>query len=352
MTRLTIISVIVAVIVIVMIVCLEKVPLDRVGVVIDNFGGGVQQEDRQPGFIWIWPGMQTLMLWDPTVQIIHLELNDQGDKRVHIRGKDQYTTNLDMTVLFRIRRDEGGKTAAWAAARKLGTMERLREIVTRNSNKVIWEVMSDLATEEFFNTKIRDKHAQRAKETLNSALNEEGVEVLDVLVRKIDYDASFEARLLEKQLLEQDQLLQTSLAKAEKEKQVTEKIEKETEAMVKTISEEREKAVKTLLAEKEKKLRGIEGDTALYTMQINSEADRYVTQKRAEGDLLVAKARAKGEEAINRAYLQAGGDFILGKKIVEAVDFGDIEINTNMWNPFDIQDTLGRLVGAAAARGR
>lgn len=350
MSRAVIISAVALGVILLVSLCIQKVPLHRVGVVIDNFGGGVAQEDRTPGYIWIWPGAQTLTLWDPTIQVIHLDLGPEGDRRVHIRGKDQYTTHLDMTVLFRISRDAQGATHAWRAAKKLGSMDRLREIVTRNSNKVIWEVMSDLATEDFYNVAVRNAHADRARETLASALEEEGVEVLDVLVRKIDYDASFEARLLEKQLLEQEQLLQSSLAKAEKEKQVTEKIEKETGAMVKKIAEQREKEVKTILAEKEKKLREIEGDVSLYTLQVDSEAERYETEKLSQGRLLMARARAKGEEAINKAYQRSGGEFLLGKKMVEAIEFGDLEINTNLWNPFDTEATLRKLMGSAAVR--
>jgi len=328
----------------------QKVPLDRMGVVTDNFGSGVQQEDREPGYIFILPGFQTLSLWDPTVQVIHLEKSDRSDTRVHIRGKDQYTTHLDMTVVYRIRRNEMGKTMAWAAAKKLGSMAKLHEIAIRNSNKVIWEVMSDLNTEEFYGTAKRTEHSERAHQVLNGALKEEGLEVLDVMVRKIDYDANFESRLLEKQLLEQDQLLQASLARAEKEKQVTEKIQKETEAAVKRISEERDKDVKTILAEKDKTLRQIEGDTSRYTVEVTSGAQRYLKEKTAEGNLLVDRARAKGEEAINLAYLQAGGEFLLGKKIIESVDFGEIEINTNLWNPFDVQETLLKILGTAPAR--
>ena len=330
--------------------CIEKVPLDRVGVITDNFGGGVVQEDREPGYAWIWPGVQTLSLWDPSVQVIHLELSQGRDTRVHIRGKDQYTTHLDMTVLYRVRKDAGGKTSAWSVAKKLGSMEKLREIAMRNSTKVIWEVMSDLNTEEFYDTRKRLDHSMRAHRTLDEALREEGVEVLDVMVRKIDYDAGFESRLLEKQLLEQDQLLQASLAKAEKEKQVTEKIQKETEAMVKRIVQEREKEVKTILAEKEKKLRQIEGDTGLYTVEIVSGAGRTLTEKTAEGTLLVNQARAKGEEAINKAYQQTGGEFLLGKRMIESIEFGEIEINTNLWNPFDIQETLRKILGGASGR--
>ena len=328
--------------------CVQKVPLNKVGVVTDNFGAGVQQVDREPGYLWIWPGMQSLTLWDPTLQVIHLQQEKNVDSRVHIRGKDQYTTHLDMTVLYRVRRDADGKTQAWSAAKKFGAMDRLHEIAMRNSTKVIWEVMSDMATEEFYESKMRSRHSERAHQTLNDALREEGVEVLDVLVRKIDYDTNFEARLLEKQLLEQDQLLQSSLAKAEKEKQVTEKIQKETEAAVKRISEEREKEVKTLLAEKEKTLRMTEGDTGLYTTEVLTAADRYMKEKTAEGQLLVDQARAKGEEAINLAYQQVGGDFLLGKRMIENVEFGEIEINTNLWNPFDIQETLRKILGAAA----
>ncbi len=328
--------------------CLRKVPLDKVGVVIDTFGGGVQERDREAGFHWIWPMFQTLVLWDPSAQVIHLEQGDGTDSRVHIRGKDQYTTHLDMTVVFRIKRNAEGKTSAWFVAKKLGSIEKAREIALRNANKVIWEVMSELATEEFYDTDKRHAHAETAWEKLNKALQEEGLEIVDILVRKIDYDPSFEARLLEKQLLEQDQLLQTSLAKAEKEKQVTEKIQKETEATVKRIAQERDRDVKVILAEKEKKLRQIEGDTQLYTTKIDAEARLELKRKTADGNLLVDRARAKGEEAINKAYQQSGGEYLLGRRILEGIEFGTIEINTNLWNPFDIQDTLRKILGAAA----
>jgi hypothetical protein len=273
---------------------------------------------------------------------------------VNIRGRDQYTTQLDMTVIFRIRREaETEQTQAWRVARTLGSMEKLRDITLSTSTKIIWEVMSDLATEEFFSTEKRAAHADRARDTLQRTLLENGVQVdvLDVLVRKIDYDQNFESRLLEKQLLEQDQLLQTSLARAEVEKQVTEKIEKETQATVKRITEERQKAVKTLLAEKEKKLRQLEGDTELYTTEVTSGAQRYLKERSADGNLLLDQARAKGEEAINAAYRQAGGDYLLGKKMIENIEFGAIEINTNQWNPFDIEETLRKILGRALDLG-
>ncbi len=332
----------------VVVLCLRKVPLDKVGVVTDNFSGGVEQKDRDPGYIWIWPGMQTLSLWDPTVQAIHLERTRSRDARVHVRGKDQYTTHLDITVLFRIRRDEQGRTYAWTVAKKFGSKEKAEEIALRNANKTIWEIMSDLATEDFYDSNKRSAKAELARERLDQSLREEGLSILSVLVRKIDYDSGFETKLLEKQLLEQDQLLQSSLARAEREKQITEKIEKEAEAAVKRIAEERAKDIRTLQADKEKKLREIEGDVGLYTTRLASEAARTLKEKTAEGQLLADRARAKGEEAINQAYFQSGGEFLLAKKMVESLEFGTIEINTNAWNPFDVRETLERLMGTPA----
>jgi hypothetical protein len=65
---------------------------------------------------------------------------------------------------------------------------------------------------------------------------------------------------------------------------------------------------------------------------------------------MLAKARATGEEAINKAYQQTGGEYLLGKRMVESVDFGDIVINTNLWNPFDTRETLRKLLGSASSR--
>ena len=89
MSKFPIVLVVLGLVLFMILVCLEKVPLDRVGVITDNFKGGVEQKDREPGYSWIWPGMQTLALWDPTIQVIHLEKDSATDGRVHIRGKDQ-----------------------------------------------------------------------------------------------------------------------------------------------------------------------------------------------------------------------------------------------------------------------
>lgn len=324
----------------------QKIPLNRVGVIIDNFGGGVQEQDLLPGYVWVWPIGQNLLIFDPTVQEILLEKTSrQVDRRVEIRAKDQYVTYLDVTILYRLARDAEGRTMAWKLAKALQTQQRAVEVARANADKFMKERLSGLITEDFYNVEQRLTATREALTKLNAEMEQEGLVFLDILVRKIDYHESFEKRLLEKQLIEQEQLLQKSMERVQKEQLNTEKIAKETEAMIKKITQEQGKEVKRIESEKEKRLQEIEGDTNFTTKSLIAEAQLHAAKKTADGQLLVERSRAKGEEAINRAYQKFGGDYLLAKRMLEGIEIGQIEINTNLWNPFDVRQTLEKILG-------
>ena len=54
MTRWLVLAGVVVLAVLLLLTCVEKVPLDRVGVITNNFGGGVAEQDQLAGYVWIW----------------------------------------------------------------------------------------------------------------------------------------------------------------------------------------------------------------------------------------------------------------------------------------------------------
>ncbi len=342
-----ILSVVVLTALLVMMIGWEKVPIDRVGIIVNNFGGsdrtGIQEGDLPPGMIWVWPIFQELYLLDPTIQQLDLTERDS----IQIRDKDQYTTDLDISVMYQIGRDdETGDTKAWKVARATGrSIERFRDFTRAQAVKNIWETMSDMETEDFFDSDKRVEQARIAATALNLSLKEESIEVVDVLVRKVVYDPNFEEKLLDRQLYDQQRTLNEALTVAENAQAATQKIEKDTEALVKKITQEREKEILRIQSETEKAMREIEGDTELYTRRVLSEADAYAKSAVSEGQLAIDKARAEGEMRINAAYAKAGGEFLIAKKMIEGIELGAIQINTNAWNPFDVEQTLEKILG-------
>lgn len=321
----------------------EKVPIDHVGIIVNNYsGGGVVQEDLEPGLVWVWPFFQSLYLLDPTIQVLDLS---EGNS-IQIRDKDQYTTDLDISVIYQIARDDSGATKGWEVARATGRrIEQFHDFARVNSRKIIWETLSDMETEDFFDSTKRVEQSRLAATRLNASLQQQSISVLDVMVRKIVYDPNFESKLLDRQLYRQERSLNEALTEAEKAQATTQKIERETEALVKKITQEREKEILRIQSETEKKIKEIEGETELYTRRVLSEAEAFSTEAISEGQLALDKARAEGEMRINAAYAKQGGEYLIAKKMIEGLELGQITINTNAWNPFDIQETLSKVLG-------
>src|SRR5207253_1758370 len=78
-------------------ICFTKVPANAIGVrTLAN--GGIEKRDYGPGFVLCVPGLHTVRLWDPTWTNVY--------QHMEVRGKDQYKTTVDVSVIFRIHKDK------------------------------------------------------------------------------------------------------------------------------------------------------------------------------------------------------------------------------------------------------
>ncbi|MFH0794371.1 MAG: SPFH domain-containing protein [bacterium] len=339
--KLALLVIVFAAVAVVLRFCFQKVPLDRVGVRTWLLGGGVDRRDLGPGFYLVVPGVHRLDLMDPTIQFLTMAPNHEAPA-LKLIGKDQYATEVDVTVVYRL---QPGK--AHAALLKYGAGELYRSKLRSRADKIIWETLGELATEDFYNTTKRHNAAEKARDGMNKSFQEETdpFEVVNVLIRNVKYDPLFEKRLLEKQIFDQSQRLNSALTLKEKELEKTQTIEKQTTAKVVAIQEDMAQAIKTLIAESDARIAQIEADANLYAHTKLSDAEREKREKTAAGELEKTVAKAKGEKAVNQAYIGFGGQLYLAKKTIENLQLGEIEINTNQTNPFDAEQML-KLVGA------
>lgn len=330
--------------VVVLAVCLTKVRLNEVGVKVNMIGGaGIAKEDYGPGYYFLLPGVQKMYRLDPTVQAYQMGGSDRMTEALKLRGKDQYTTQFDITILYRIK-----PTRAHLLAQQVGMdAERIRNFVRSRSEQALWEVLGRLNTQDFYNVDKREGARQDAKTKLTTTLEPNSIELVDILIREIQYDPKFEERLVQKQLLDQNKALNVEKARLEKELEKTQSIERETAAKVKVIEEEKTQEVANIVAETDARVKEIEADADLTSQKLLAEADKYRRTKMSEGELAKTQAQAKGEKAINEAYLGLGGQAYITRQMIDSIEFGDIEINTNQVNPFDV-DQLLRMFGLDA----
>ena len=318
--------------------CFTKIALNEVGVKVSNFGSGTQQRDYEPGYHFTLPGVHRMYRLDPTVQALHM-IKGSDPGALEVTGIDQYKTRFDITVLYRI---EPGK--AHLVSKAVGvTQDRIASRLESKANKSILEALGALKTQDIYNVELREKARQAAKDALAKELEPVHIQLVDILVRAIEYDRNLEELLVEKQLFDQGRALTEVKRQLEGELQKTEAISRETDARVQVINEEMKQEVETIVAETDARIHRIEADADLEVEKLLAEADRERRERRSAGELARTEAKAKGEKAINEAYLGLGGQAYITRQMVENLDFGEIEVNTNVINPFDVSQFLAML---------
>ncbi|MEZ6197301.1 MAG: SPFH domain-containing protein [Planctomycetota bacterium] len=337
MKKTPIIIVLAVISVIILLSRIEKVPLDKIGVKV-NLSGGTVQEDLEPGYYFVAPG-QRLYHYDPTVQTFSMGGADGAQASLELTGKDQYKTRFDVTTVFRI---QDGKAHRFADA--IGPLKaKMNDVVETKAERALWDALGRLDTQDFYNVEKREKARALAKEQLGRDLAEVHIELIDILFRDINYDANLETILVQKQLFDQRKALNIEKAKLEAELEKTQSIERETEARVKVIEEEQTQEIANIEANTDARINEIEADAELQAQGNIAQAEKYRRTKISEGELARTQAKAKGEKAINEAYLGNGGQAYIAKQMVDAISFGEIEVNTNQMNPFDVSQLLAML---------
>ncbi len=233
---------------------------------------GVQKEVYTAGLNLVIPGMQQMYRLPRDVQV--LELTDfprtaadsaRKDRVAHIQTSDGFFVDVDVSILYRIE-------DPYLVFTKIGPGSLFEDNgIIPKAEPALKETLGKLTTEDFYNSFMRVKKAQEARDLLNAELNSKGIRVEQVLVRYFRYSPEIQKNIEEKKL--QDQLVFTNRAAA---RAATE------EAQLKKIVQEGRVVVEVEM----------EQGRAYVTRKI-AEKDLYVRPKNAEADLLVKLAEAE-----------------------------------------------------------
>ena len=347
--------------------CVQKVRLGEVGVKSDLFGEGIVAEDLEAGYHLILPGLHRLDILDPTTQVMIFQTNDssqstkgsryrssasksgfnksgnasivhKGGDSLELRLSDQFTVTIDLTVLYRIQPGKAHKVLA-----KTPTVEQQRRIVNQSVRKQIQDVFGDMVTENFYNTAKRMSASVETRVRLVEDLKESYIDVIDVLVRNITYDRQFEKQLLNNQLMKQRQSLNMAKTQLVKAQEITQGTEAETTAKCIKITEERNAEITRIKAETQREVIEMLARADKYKKVIVATAESEKRIMTAKGELLKITAHAVGETEVAKAYGAKGSELYLTRQLIDSVEIGEIEINTNRVNPFDVKELLEML---------
>jgi regulator of protease activity HflC (stomatin/prohibitin superfamily) len=238
------------------------------------------------------------------------------DRAAHIQTSDGFFVDVDVSFLYHIKDPYMVFTTIGP-----GTLYEDNGIIPK-AEPALKETLGKLTTEEFYNSPMRVKKAEEAKQRLNKELNLKGLEVDQVLVRYFIYSKEIQKNIEEKKL--QDQMVFTNQAAARAAKE---------EAELKKIVQEG-----MVIAAVE-----LEKGKAYVTRKI-AEKDFYVRKKKAEADLLVKLAEAERVRLRNEALKGIGSERMVALKMADAYQGLDVIIlpsdGPDGVNPLNLDNTL------------
>jgi regulator of protease activity HflC (stomatin/prohibitin superfamily) len=285
---------------------------------------GVQKVAYDAGLTFVLPfGLQQIYCLPKGIQVLELTNFPETaagaarkDRAAHIQTSDGFFVDVDVSMLYHIKDPYLVFTTIGP-----GALFEDNGIIPK-AEPALKETLGKLTTEEFYNSPMRVKKAEEAKEQLNKELNLKGIEVDQVLVRYFRYSPEIQKNIEEKKL--QDQMVFTNQAAARAAKE---------EAQLKKIVQE---GMVIAAVEMEK-------GKAYVTRKI-AEKDLYVRKIKAEADLMVRLAEAERVRLKNESLKGIGSERMVGLKMADVYKGLDLIIlpsdGLHGVNPLDLNNTL------------
>jgi hypothetical protein len=301
-------------------------------------GVGVVEKDYQAGFHL---GITGFHKWDFLPRGTHfLHFVGGGgnatdttmwEDTLQIRTVDQNVTDIDVTVTYRIKVNEGYQIVedGYRTTYKRRAMETVTDVLRAQ--------LARLTSEDLQDTDTRLAKARDIVPLLNEELAPFHLEVETtsdeeapaVLIRRVAFQAEYEQKLQEKQYLQQRANLDRALSLVAAEEQVTNSIERQIGAAeAKLTSEwdlkfqEEESRYEVLIAE-------IRAAARVYESQTKAAADADEVKLTAEGQLAMDKSRALRDKLRNEALASRGGQIYLGLLAAENLRVPSVTLNSN-----------------------
>jgi regulator of protease activity HflC (stomatin/prohibitin superfamily) len=330
------------------------IPIGKVGVRIQQYNifgkQGLIQKDYTPGWHLHRGPLDKWLLFDSTAQTLEMTRDPgQGSDRsiddIKVQSADGYAISLDVTVKYQIIKEQ-----AYQLYQQIGAGSKYKIIVRNEAQKACMGAFGQMETEGFYNPAERRTAAALVHKDLNNALNPKGLEVIDVLIRSVQFDPEYEKKIRQKKLADQEVELNISLGKAEQMSGKTQVIEAETAKLVNLVIKEKEAELIRMQAETDLEIATIKAEFDRYVKEKEADADLIAAQKNSEGTLKVLTAEAAGERMRNEALQGSGGDILVALEAAKNLKIADVDVSTLNIDFLDLDAIVNKLGATPAAK--
>ena len=253
------------------------------GVVITVFSGGVREEALQPGLNWIIPFADSVVPYNIskqtyTMSIAPSEGQVAGDDSIEARTSDGQVVFVDASVIFQV---DPTQVVDLHIMWQSNYIDNLIRPLARGA---IRDAVSQFGIEEVYGTE-RLALTTRISEELTTKLSENGLFMVDFVLRNIQFSDEYAASVEQKQIAEQ--LAQQAVFVVEQKKQEAEQARQVAEGLADATVIEAQGAAQALI------------------VRAQAEAEARIIQAEAEAEALalIAEALANNPDMLIYEYI-------------------------------------------------
>ncbi len=323
------------------------IPVGQTGVRIQQYGilgkKGVVPKDFGPGWHRDLGPIDSWELYDSTVQTLEMTKEARrgarmGEDDVKVQSVDGNKISLDVTVKYRI-----AEGMAHKLLEDTGAGTKYRAIVRNEAEKACMGRFGQMTTEEFYDPEQKRRRSKEVLDELTASLEDNYIEVIDVLIRNVEFNPEYEAKIRSKKLADQEVELNKSMAEAERMRGKTQVIEAETEKLIKIITKEKEAELITMQAQTDLEIAKIEAQYKKYSTEKTADADLVMAQQNAAGQRMVKESEAEGERLRNEALTGPGGEIMVALEAARSLKIADVTVSTLEVDLLDVEGMAEKL---------
>lgn len=314
-----------------------KVQPGQVGILTEEWGSGLQQEDFGPGFHLDLGPLHSWEIFDRTVQSLSM-VAASPEGALQVKSADGATVTMDITIKFRIKQGE-----CWQLRKELGTGDSYKTKVRNESLDALRDVFGGMTTEDFYIPEKRDEKSQMTFSALAGRLDRLHVELIDILVRDVSFEESYEQRIKEGAVATQQAEVNMALRNAAEYRGETNKIVSQTDAKVTVINQTLEKTRRELTSDIEVKIAQIEADAERYVVETRADADLFAAEKSALAELLVKNAEAEAQRLRQTALQGSGASNLIALEAAKNLQLTKFTLSTLDTDVLDIKKLAEKL---------
>jgi regulator of protease activity HflC (stomatin/prohibitin superfamily) len=179
--------------------------------------------------------------------------------------------------------------------------------------------------------------------SLSDSLKDNYVEIVDVLIRNVQFDPDYENKIRKRKLADQEVEVNKSMKRSLEMQGKRQVVEAETKKMLSVIKQEKEATLVTMEAQVNREITKIVAEYEQYATEKQADSDLIAAEMEAKGNLLVKEAEAEGERLRNMAMQGVGGSTIVALEAAKNLDIKEITISTVETDLLDIDKMATKL---------